>query len=32
LSGNDLDPWFAEMADGVPELVAHARLKADLKP
>ena len=31
LSGNDQDPWFARMADGVPELVATARREAGLQ-
>lgn len=30
LSGNEHDPWFAEMGDGVPELVAHAGREAGL--
>ena len=30
LAGNDADPWFAEMADGVPGLVARARREAGL--
>jgi aminoglycoside phosphotransferase (APT) family kinase protein len=32
LSGNEHDPWFAEMADGVPELILHARREAGLEP
>ena len=31
LAGNDADPWFAEMADGVPGLVARARREAGLR-
>ena len=30
LAGNDADPWFAEMGDGVPGLVARARREAGL--
>ncbi len=30
LAGNDTDPWFADMADGVPGLVARARREAGL--
>jgi aminoglycoside phosphotransferase (APT) family kinase protein len=30
LSGNEHDPWFAEMGDGVPGLVEHARREAGL--
>ena len=30
LAGNEHDPWFAEMADGVPGLVARARWEAGL--
>jgi aminoglycoside phosphotransferase (APT) family kinase protein len=30
LAGNDTDPWFAEMGDGVPGLVARARREAGL--
>jgi aminoglycoside phosphotransferase (APT) family kinase protein len=31
LSGNEQDPWFAEMANGVPQLVANARREAGLE-
>ncbi|HEY2258139.1 MAG TPA: phosphotransferase family protein [Solirubrobacteraceae bacterium] len=30
LSGNENDPWFAEMGDGVPELAEQARREAGL--
>jgi aminoglycoside phosphotransferase (APT) family kinase protein len=31
LSGNEHDPWFAEMGEGVPGLVADARREAGLE-
>ena len=31
ISGSDQDPWFAEMGEGVPALVAHARREAGIE-
>jgi hypothetical protein len=31
VSGSEHDPWFAEMADGVPGLVMRARREAGLE-
>jgi hypothetical protein len=31
LSGNEHDPWFAAMGDGVPGLAARARREAGLE-